>query len=277
MRSGVLKRLWRLINRREEMNILEEILAVKRREVAEAKAHVSIADLERRANYGLARRSMKKSLVHGSGIIAEFKRKSPSKGWIHPDAVAEEVTRAYSEGGASGVSILTDEQFFGGSQEYVVRSRAGVKCPILRKDFMVDEYQLQEARSIGADAVLLIAAALTKEETLALARKAHELELETLLEVHSEGELDHLNAFIDMVGVNNRDLTTFRTDVTFSMELIDKLPTELVKVSESGIGSVETVRTLSGMGYQGFLMGENFMKQANPGEALAHFVSKLTK
>ena len=257
-------------------NILEKIIAVKRQEVSIAKQERPIEKLMQGTYFDTPCRSLASSL-RGSktGIIAEFKRKSPSLGWIHADAVPEEVTSAYSDGGASGISILTDESFFGGHLTYIERCRMGVKCPILRKDFIIDEYQLYEAKSVGADAVLLIAAALTKKEAYALARKAHELGLETLMEVHAEDELDKLNEFVDMVGVNSRNLKTFKTDVQVAVRLSELLPKEMVKVAESGIHNVETIERLRRCGFEGFLMGECFMSQSDPGKALSNVVSEL--
>ncbi|MCE5332472.1 MAG: indole-3-glycerol phosphate synthase TrpC, partial [Bacteroidales bacterium] len=210
-----------------------------------------------------------------SGIISEFKRKSPSLGWIYEDADVMKVTSGYSAAGASGISILTDREYFGGTPFDIIASRPLVSCPILRKDFVMDEYQLYEAKAIGADVVLLIAAALTVKQTLDLARKAHELGLEVLLEVHNEEELGHANDFVDMLGVNNRNLKTFEQSIQVSFDLARSIPDRFVKVSESGISKVETVKELRKVGYKGFLMGENFMKEENPAEALARFISSL--
>jgi indole-3-glycerol phosphate synthase len=229
---------------------------------------------------------MRESLAtSASGIIAEFKRKSPSKGWIKEEGKPDVIPASYSENGASAVSILTDEKYFGGNLRYVRIARPTVSCPILRKDFIVDEYQLYQAKMVGADAVLLIAADLSKEECNTLAKKAHELGLETLLEVHSEPELEYLNDCIDMLGVNNRNLGTFHTDVANSYRLADQLRSAVssvntstpLLVSESGISNPQTVRELREAGFRGFLIGETFMKTPNPGKALADFIAQVTQ
>lgn len=265
------------------MDILEEIVAYKRTEVEHQKQQLPPALLYRQVEDIIASgkaplRSMKGSLAASqSGIIAEFKRKSPSKGWIKEEGKAEVIPESYSKNGASAISILTDEKYFGGQPEFVATARPHVQCPILRKDFIVDEYQLYHARAIGADAVLLIAADLSQEECGRLASKAHELGLETLLEVHSESELDHVSGHIDMVGVNNRHLGTFHTDVQTSYALAEKLPKDILLVSESGISSPATVRELRQAGYRGFLIGETFMKTPNPGDALRQFVEEVER
>lgn len=222
--------------------------------------------------------SMHDSLAQSaSGIIAEFKRKSPSKGWIKEEGRPEIIPASYSDNGASAISILTDEKYFGGSMDFVRIARPSVACPILRKDFIVDEYQLFQAREIGANAVLLIAADLTKAECKSLAKTAHDLGLETLLETHSEAELEYVGDNIDMVGVNNRNLGTFHTDVQNSYRLASLLPKDYLLVSESGISNPQTVRELREAGFRGFLIGETFMKTENPGEALKDFIEAVTK
>lgn len=261
-------------------DILEEIVAAKRIEVARQKAELSPADLyaevEQIMSGPIKLRSMKQSLASSaSGIIAEFKRRSPSKGWIHADAQPEDVVPLYAAGGASALSILTDEPYFGGCQEFIVRMRPLVDIPILRKDFIVDEYQLFQARKIGADAVLLIAADLAKDECRNLLRRAHELKLEVLLEVHGEEELEYYSEEVDMVGVNNRNLGTFHTDVQRSFDIAERLPKGVVLVSESGISSPDTVKSLREAGYRGFLIGETFMKEKDPGAALGNFIKAL--
>lgn len=265
------------------MDILEEIVANKRIELEQQKAIVSPAILynnveKMMADSALPKRSMRKSLAAStSGIIAEFKRKSPSKGWIKEEGKPDVIPASYSANGASAISILTDEKYFGGNLRYVRIARPTVSCPILRKDFIVDEYQLYQAKAIGADAVLLIAADLEWRECKELAKKAHELELETLLEVHSESELEYVNECIDMVGVNNRNLGTFHTDVANSYHLASLLPKEYLLVSESGISNPQTVRELREAGFRGFLIGETFMKTADPGKALADFITQVTR
>ena len=269
------------------MDILETILESKRRELTFEK-----------------RRSLRQALLDSpTGIIAEFKRKSPSKGWIHPDAKPEEVVPAYAAAGAAALSILTDETYFGGSLDFIRRVRPLVDIPILRKDFIIDPVQLYEAWEAGADAVLLIAACLDHATCRALIAEAHRLGLEVLLEVHGADELDYITPEVDVVGVNNRHLGTFVTDVQTSFDLALLLAGALwraepklvfrqtcpknnfgppageaagpVCISESGISNPETVRALRKAGFRGFLMGENLMKQPDPGAALATFLRAL--
>ncbi|MDY5901278.1 MAG: indole-3-glycerol phosphate synthase TrpC [Candidatus Limisoma sp.] len=260
-------------------DILQTIVAHKREEVARAKERCSMQSLLARLD-GVdgCRRSLRKSLLESpTGIIAEFKRKSPSKGWINREARPEVVTSSYCVGGASACSILTDSEFFGGSTDDVIAARPAVTVPILRKDFMIDEYQIVEAKCIGADVVLLIAAALTVEQCRRLAHTAHQLGLETILEVHGIAELDYLNDDIDVVGVNNRNLGSFVTSVENSFRLADAIPSSCLKISESGISDVDTIRQLRGVGYRGFLIGERFMKTDNPGAHLAKFVTEINQ
>lgn len=257
-------------------DILMEIIESKRITLREQKKAVPPQLLEDGAMEERKMFSMRQALANSSaGIIAEFKRKSPSKGWINRDATPEEVTMAYEANGASALSILTDTPYFGGDLKDLRNARSGVNIPILRKDFIIDEYQLYQAKIVGADAVLLIAAALEKEECCQLAGKAHELGLEVLLEIHSEKELEYVDSSIDMVGVNNRNLGTFVTDVENSFRLASMLPKEILLVSESGISSPETVKRLREASFRGFLIGENFMKTENPGEALGTFIKQL--
>ena len=261
-------------------DILEDIVAWKRRELEQRRKAIPSRTLyeavERMMDADAGRRSMSRALAKSAtGIIAEFKRKSPSKGWIREEGRAEEIPASYARHGASALSILTDEKFFGGSPDFIRTARPLVETPILRKDFIIDEYQLFEARLIGADAVLLIAADLTKDECRNLAHTAHELQLETLLEIHSESELEYVGDCIDMVGVNNRNLGTFHTDVQNSFRLSELLPKDMLRVSESGISNPDTVNELRQAGFRGFLIGENFMKTENPGAALAEFISKI--
>jgi indole-3-glycerol phosphate synthase len=258
------------------MTILDQIIADKAKEVAQRKQITRIADLEKTAGFVRTCRSLKQSLLQSeSGIIAEFKRKSPSKGWIHADASVQEITQGYSLNGAAGISILTDFPYFGGTPHDLISARPHIACPVLRKDFMIDEYQLFEAKSYGADVVLLIAAALTIPQCKQLAQRAQSLGLETLLEVHNAEELGHINEYIDLVGVNNRNLKTFEVSTAISAELAEQIPAECVKISESGISNVQTVQELRTLGYKGFLMGENFMKETNPAGALQQFISEL--
>ena len=261
-------------------DILQEIVANKRIEVEQQKKAVAPRDLYARVEsimaQGFNARSMSRSLAGSPyGIIAEFKRKSPSKGWIHEDAKPMDVVPKYAESGASALSILTDYKYFGGKLEFIPQVRQDVDIPILRKEFIIDEYQLFEARAVGADAVLLIAADLTKEQCRTLTRTAHELKLEVLLEMHSEKELEYMECDADMAGINNRNLGTFHTDVANSFRLTGLLDTECVKVSESGISNPDTVRLLREAGFRGFLMGECFMKEQDPGLALKRFIEAI--
>ena len=262
------------------MDILEEIVAHKRIEVAEQKeqtpAKKLYAEVERMMAEGISKRSLSQALTENDfGIIAEFKRKSPSKGWIKEDGKPEIIPPSYEQNGAAALSILTDEMYFGGSLDYIRKARPLVKLPILRKDFIIDEYQLFQARHIGADAVLLIAADLSKQEVRSLTAIAHELALEVLLELHSEHELDYADIDVDALGVNNRNLGTFVTDVQNSFRLASQLPQDKVLVSESGISNPNTIRLLREAGYRGFLIGETFMKTDTPGETLKNFISQL--
>ena len=263
-------------------DILEEIVAHKRKELKELKGILPLHDLAEKVEEYLANDkrqtlSMRHSLAESdSGIIAEFKRRSPSKGWIKEDGEPTVIPPSYAENGAAALSILTDEKFFGGKLKFIQQARPLVPhTPILRKDFIIDEYQLLQARQIGADAVLLIAACLSKQKCKELARKAHALGLETLLEVHSEPELEYVGDNIDMVGVNNRNLGTFHTDVQNSYRLANLLPKDYLLVSESGISNPLTVRELRQAGFRGFLIGETFMKTPNPGLALKEFIKGI--
>ncbi|MBP6140525.1 MAG: indole-3-glycerol phosphate synthase TrpC [Bacteroides sp.] len=258
-------------------DILSEIIANKRFEVDLQKQSISLEQLQNSLETTVKQRSLKEALKSSSsGIIAEFKRRSPSKGWINRKAQAEDIVPGYANAGASAVSILTDEKFFGGNLKDIKDARPLIDIPILRKDFIVDEYQLYQAKIIGADAVLLIAAALKKEELHALAAKAHELGLEVLLEIHSVEELKYINANMDVIGINNRNLGTFFTDVENSFRLAEQLPSDAVLVSESGISDPATVKRLQKAGFKGFLIGENFMKTDNPELALKSFIEDLS-
>lgn len=259
------------------MTILDKIIESKKTEVASRKLSSPVSALEQAPAFSRPCLSLKQSLLNSeSGIIAEFKRKSPSLGWIHEDADVVDVTSGYSAAGASGISILTDLEYFGGTPMDLMAARQFISCPVLRKDFVIDEYQLYEAKAMGADVVLLIAAALTVQQTLELARKARELGLEVLLEVHNAEEIGHANDFVDMLGVNNRNLKTFEQSIQTSFDLAALIPDTFVKVSESGISKTETVKDLRKVGYKGFLMGENFMKEEDPAEALKRFICPLT-
>lgn len=257
-------------------SILDKIIANKRLEVERHKKDVSINELEKRLSTITPRASFKEAIKNSrTGIIAEFKRRSPSRDWIFKDAKIEDVIPLYSQNGASAISVLTDMDFFGGELADLELAGSLTKTPLLRKDFVVDEYQLYQAKISGASAILLIASALTIEETKQLAKKAKELNLDVLLEIHNEQELHHINDKVDVVGVNNRNLGTFVTDIQISFDLADKIPNDFIKISESGISQPQTVIDLQQAGYKGFLMGENFMKTSNPGKALEDFINQL--
>lgn len=259
------------------MTILDKIIAEKKLEVEDNKNLISIKQLEKRKGFLRTPLSLKEALTRqgSSGIIAEFKRKSPSKGIINNKASVEEVTTGYMQANAAGLSILTDRPFFGGSPIDVIAARELNSIPILRKDFIVDEYQIIEAKSMGADVILLIAAVLEKDEIKKLTRCAKSLGLEIFFEVHTRQELDMVIDELDMVGINNRNLKDFKVDLEHSLKLAEALPNQFVKVSESGIDSVDTIKMLKNNGFQGFLIGENFMKTENPGEACKEFINQL--
>lgn len=260
------------------MNILDKIIEAKKAEVAHQKMVVDIEMLMEIPDFNRKCISLKANLLKkGSpGIIAEFKQKSPSKGEINISAKVEEVTKAYVDAGVSGLSVLTEPKFFGGSQANLVKAReTNPKIPILRKDFMIDPYQLIEAKAYGADVILLIAACLEKEQAEMLAKKAKELGMEVLMEIHNSEELEKVNDFVDIVGVNNRDLKTFTMDIETSVRLSKLIPDKFVKISESGLESAKTIHYLRENGFKGFLIGETFMKTDNPGEACRKFIAEL--
>ncbi|MBS5978700.1 indole-3-glycerol phosphate synthase TrpC [Dysgonomonas sp. Marseille-Q5470] len=258
------------------INILDKIIANKRLEVERHKKDTSINELEKRLSTITTPASFKEAIKNSrTGIIAEFKRRSPSRDWIFKDAKIEDVIPLYSQNGASAISVLTDMDFFGGELADLELAGSLTKTPLLRKDFVVDEYQLYQAKISGASAILLIASALTIDETKQLAKKAKELNLDVLLEIHNEQELHHINDKVDVVGVNNRNLGTFVTDIQISFDLTDKISNDFIKISESGISQPQTVIDLQQAGYKGFLMGENFMKTNNPGKALEDFINQL--
>lgn len=244
------------------MDILEEIIITKQQELERMRQKkVSIREA---------------LLASPTGIIAEFKRRSPSKGWIKEEGKACEIPLSYQQNGAAALSILTDKQYFGGHDRFIMEARqAGVTIPVLYKNFVIDEMQLYEALLCGASAVLLIAACLTKEKLRTLLTKAHELGLEVLLEMHDERELEYAELNPDLCGINNRHLGSFITNVETSYRLAEKLPREAVKVSESGISNPQTVRELREAGFRGFLIGETFMREPQPGLALKEFIAKI--
>ena len=260
------------------MNILDEIIAYKKEEIKQRKELYPVKLLEKSIHFEAPAVSLKRYLLREDkcGIIAEIKRKSPSKGLINPHVSIERTSIGYMQAGASALSILTDEKYFGGSNDDLKLARKFNFCPILRKEFIVDEYQVLEAKSIGADAILLIAAALEPDQIKNLSGHARSFGLEVLMEVHSEVELQkNIHDSVDIIGVNNRDLKTFKTDLETSAWLSEKIPTNFVKISESGIHDPEDIIYLKKYGFQGFLMGEHFMKQSRPEKGCAEFISKL--
>ncbi len=260
-------------------DILEEIVAWKRVEVAQMKEQLPASSLYNKVEQMLdtPQPSMRSALMSSdSGIIAEFKRKSPSKGWIKEEGKPQEIPLSYQHNGASALSILTDEKYFGGCDDFIVQARqSGVDIPVLYKNFVIDEYQLFQARLCGASAVLLIAADLTKQECRDLLHTAHEIGLEVLLEMHNDRDFEYAELEPDMYGINNRNLGTFVTDVNNSFRLAAQLPDGVCKVSESGISHPDMVKRLREAGFHGFLIGECFMKKDNPGEALKRFIERL--
>ncbi len=262
------------------MTILDEIIENKRYEVARAKTAMPLSILEKMPHFGRKTNSLVKALKakNSTGIIAEFKRKSPSKGDINVGAGIAETTSGYAKAGAAGLSVLTDTVYFGGFKEDVQIARENnPKTPVLRKDFMIDTYQIVEAKAWGADVILLIASALSAEEITELSKKAHELNLEVLLEIHDKEELEKSPLeFVDIIGVNNRNLKNFEeNNINASLELSELIPADKIKISESCISNPETVIELKAVGYQGFLIGESFMKTVNPPKALAEFIEKI--
>ncbi len=260
------------------MNILDKIVINKKKEVQYAKDRTSYMKLEESDFFHRDCYSLKDFLLdpERTGIIAEFKRKSPSKGIINDKVSVKDVTTAYAAAGASALSVLTDRDFFMGRKADLVAARQANAIPVLRKDFMIDEYQIIEAKSLGADIILLIAAILTPDEIQKLASLAKSLGLYVLLEVHNLEELEKsINPNLDAIGVNNRNLADFTVSVETSYKLAPHIPTEFLKISESAISNTETIKQLKVAGFNGFLIGENFMKQADPGQAMREFVSEL--
>lgn len=259
------------------MNILDKIIDHKKKEVAERKALYPTQLLEKSIYFETPVVSLKKYLLREdkTGIIAEFKKRSPSKGDINPYASVEKISIGYMQAGASALSVLTDNHFFGGKNADLTEARKFNFCPILRKDFVIDDYQLIEAKSIGADAVLLIAECLEKDQLKQFATTAKNLGLEVLMEIHSIGQLAKLNDNVDIVGVNNRNLENFTVDINNSIGLSDAIPKEFIKISESGINNAESIVELQQAGFQGFLIGEYFMKTADPPKACADLISAV--
>jgi indole-3-glycerol phosphate synthase len=258
------------------MNILDQIIANKKKEIERSRQRMPVNELEQMAHFKRTPLSLKNALLHenSTGIIAEYKRRSPSKGIINDRDNVESVTGFYTAYGAAGLSILTDGRFFGGSLDDLSTARDN-PVPILRKDFIIDEYQLVEAKAYGADVVLLIAACLSPHRIKTLSAIANNTGLEVLVELHDESELQHICPQLDLIGVNNRNLKTFEVDLEHSARLSHRIGNDFVRVAESGINSVDTIRYLKQVGFKGFLIGEYFMKQEDPGKAFKEFTNSL--
>ena len=261
------------------MNILDKIVVDKRKEVTLKKALIPVQQLENSVLFKRETVSLANALrTSTTGIIAEYKRRSPSKSVINHDLNVFDVAQGYEEAGVCGMSVLTDGKYFGGSLDDLLIARSVCKMPLLRKEFIIDEYQLLEAKAHGADVILLIAAILTRAEIQQFSEFAKSLQLDVLLEVHNEGELQKsIMPSLDMIGVNNRNLKTFEVSLETSKALSELIPNDFVKVSESGISSVEAIQELKPYGYQGFLIGENFMKTDNAGNSAKEFIKHLKK
>jgi indole-3-glycerol phosphate synthase len=260
------------------MNILDKIVARKLEEVAQAKQLVSVRELEAATNFKRKPYSFKQFLLdeNRTGIISEFKRRSPSKGLINGTADVAEVTLAYNNAGASALSVLTDIDFFGGKPEDLINARAVNNIPILRKDFIIDEYQILEAKAWGADIILLIASILTPQQIADFGKFAQNLGLNVLLEVHNEEELQRsICANLDAIGVNNRNLGDFTVNIQTSFDLVDQIPNDFMKISESAISDPAIIKKLKKAGFNGFLIGENFMKTDNPSLAIKDFIARM--
>lgn len=259
------------------MYILDKIVAHKKQEVEELKKSNPVKNLEKEIFFSREPFSLSNALEESKncGLIAEFKKKSPSKPEINLDAVPREILPQYAFNGATAISILTDEYFFGGSADYIKTGRDFADIPLLRKDFTIDEYQIIEAKAVGADAILLIAEILTNEQIKQFTSTAQDLGLSALLELHHEEELDKINLNVDVIGINNRDLRTFTVDFNHSKSMFEKLPSEITKISESGISHPEIVKELMSVGYKGFLIGEHFMASDNPGKACVEFINAV--
>ena len=258
-------------------NILQQIVDNKRREIEALNARGGDIFTELNPRLFLnSRPSMSRAIKESAtGIIAEFKRRSPSKGEIHPLALVNDIVPEYASAGAAACSVLTDTVYFGGSLSDLALASEATRLPLLRKDFVIDQRQIYEAKIFGASAVLLIAAILSFDEIVRFTSLAHRLGLEVLLELHSVDELDRFSPEVDMVGVNNRDLTSFHTDTATSLDMVSLLPSDIVKIAESGISSPEEIRRLRDAGYDGFLIGERFMSHRSPGEALKQFINEI--
>ncbi|MFC6267927.1 indole-3-glycerol phosphate synthase TrpC [Frigoriflavimonas asaccharolytica] len=258
------------------MNILDKIIDNKKQEISKLKKEISLQELKDSVYFERNTFSLKETLKSKTGIIAEFKRQSPSKGIINEKADVLDVAKAYEKFGASAISILTDEQFFGGNLEDILKVRNEISIPILRKDFMVDEYQFYEAKANGADVILLIASCLSVAQVEEFTELSHELGLEVLLEIHTEDELNHFNINVDLVGINNRNLKDFKVDLQHSVNLKNLLPKETLAIAESGIYSLDDFNFLKEKGFDGFLMGEYFMRNEKPAAAFDEFILNIS-
>ncbi len=261
------------------MNILDKIVIDKRKEISLKKGLIPISQLENSVLFERNTSSLTKALrSSNSGIIAEHKRRSPSKSIINNNLNVQDVAQGYEKAGVSGMSVLTDGKYFGGSLDDLLIARSSASFPLLRKEFIIDEYQLIEAKAHGADVILLIAAVLSRHEIKSFSETAKSLGLDVLLEVHNQEELEKsIMPSLDMLGINNRNLKTFEVSLEISKSLAEKIPDDFVKVSESGISSVEAIKELKPYGYKGFLIGENFMKTDNPGKSAKEFIDQLIK
>lgn len=260
------------------MNILDKIVLDKRKEVALKKSIIPVSQLEQSVLFNRTTFSLSHALRNSSsGIIAEHKRRSPSKSVINHNLNVQDVAKGYETAGVCGMSVLTDGKYFGGSLDDLLLARASVNLPLLRKEFVIDEYQLIEAKAYGADVILLIAAILDRQEIKTLSETAKSLGLEVLLEVHNYEELEKsVMPSLDMLGVNNRNLKTFEVSLDISKNLSTLIPDDFIKVSESGISTVEAIKELRPYDYEGFLIGENFMKTDDPGASATEFIKELT-
>ncbi len=259
------------------MTILDRIVVDIKEKIAISKTKLSTEAMQDLPHFNREVISFKKSIAAkgSSGVIAEFKRRSPSKGIINGEADVCDVVKGYELGGASAVSVLTNETFFGGCNEYLTAARSVLNIPVLRKEFIVDPYQIFEAKAIGADVILLIAEILTHDEIQELTGLAHALELEVLMELHDEDQISKIIPELDAVGINNRDLKTFTVDIDRSIRMAQALPDSLIKIAESGLTDPRVALTMRNAGFTGFLVGEQFMKQENPAEACKTFCDVL--
>jgi indole-3-glycerol phosphate synthase len=259
------------------MKILDKIVYDKKSEIENLSKIVSISDLENKKDFTKQSKSLKESIKKSkSGIICEFKRKSPSNEKINYKSNVSDVINGYEKAGAVGVSILTNKKYFDGSISDINEAKKSINIPILRKEFIISEYQIVESKSIGADAILLIASILNKEDIKNYSSLAKSLGLEVLLEIHSIDELNKIsNTDVDIIGINNRNLDTLDIDIKNSIDMFEKIPNEFIKISESGISKVESIIRLIKVGYDGFLIGENFMKTSKPEESAYNFIKKV--